>query len=320
MRWWNSLLRGAKSVALCREGGVRAVWKLLAAYGAYALWAWAAAYLLSWGFGALFEAWNLNVQTVELAPGWAQALFAHYGRLISLITSAGTLALSFALLRLFARGRPGRLRAAHFAMGALAGAACVALGAGLFLLMDSMRPYARGFSLNAGLVWMLAVYLLAALAEERFVRDLTMRVAALHAKRAWAYVASCAMFMAVTGGYALAPLGVVNMLLFALVCARLSATGRAGLSVGLRFAWSWASASAFAFPGADVLEQPGMRLYAVSENWLTGGGDGLICGAWTTLFLLAAAAWLLVPPLRRRRQARFPENANTDANAPRKRP
>ena len=238
MRWWNSALGALKSVAFCREDGVRAAWKLILACALYAVWAWAAARFLSMGFGALFDAWGLNAQTLSQAPGWAQALAAHYGKLISLISSAGVLALSWALMRLLASGRFERLRAADFARAALVGAAWVALGAGLFLLADSMRPYERGLTLHADMLWMLAVYLLAALAEERFTRTLTMRVAALNARPCWAYIASCIVFLVVTGGYALGLLGAVNMLLFGLVCARLSATGRAGASVGLRFAWS----------------------------------------------------------------------------------
>lgn len=320
MRWWNSALGALKSVAFCREGGVRAAWKLILACALYAMWAWAAARFLSMGFGALFDAWGLNAQTLSQAPGWAQALAAHYGKLISLISSAGVLALSWALMRVLASGRFERLRAADFARGALVGAAWVALGAGLFLLADSMRPYERGLTLHADMLWMLAVYLLAALAEERFTRTLTMRVAALNARPCWAYIASCIVFLVVTGGYALGPLGAVNMLLFALVCARLSATGRAGASVGLRFAWSWAGVSLFAFPGADTGAQPCMQLYAVSEHWLTGGSDGIVCGVWTTLLLLLLAAWLFAPMLRRRRQAPSPASANTDAKTPRKRP
>ena len=106
------------------------------------------------------------------------------------------------------------------------------------------------------------------------------------------------MFLAVTGAYALRPLGIVNMLLTALICARLSATGKAGAAVGLRFAWSWASSAFIAFPGATTGAQATLRLYAVSENWLTGGEDGLICGAWMTLVLLALAVWLLRKPMR----------------------
>ena len=293
-RLWS----GLKSAAFCKEGGVRALWKLVFAYGLYILWAWAATYLLSLGFGALFAAWNVNAATVARAPGWAQGLFANYGRLISMISSAGAIALSWALARLLAGRRFERLRARDFALGALWGLLAVLAGAGLFLAVDSMRPYARELSFHTDLLWMLAVYYLAALAEERFARGLTMRVATLHAHPAWGYAASALMFLAVTGAYALRPLGIVNMLLTALICARLSAMGKAGAAVGLRFAWSWASSAFIAFPGAATGAQAALRLYAVSENWLTGGDGGLICGAWMTLVLLALAAWLLRKPMR----------------------
>lgn len=302
MRLLNSGLRrvrgGLKSVAFCKAGGVRAPWKLVFACALYALWTWASAYLLSLGFGALFAAWNVNAATVARAPLWAQGLFANYGRLISMISSIGAIALSHWLARLLTGGRLARLRARDFALGALWGLLAALAGAGLFLAVDSMRPYARELSFHTDLLWMLAVYFLAALAEERFARGLTMRIAALRAHPAWGYAASVLVFMLVTGGYALRPLGVVNMLLTALICARLSATGRAGAAAGLRFAWSWASGALVAFPGAATGSQAALRLYAVSENWLTGGDGGLICGAWMTLALLALAAWLLRRPMR----------------------
>ena len=307
MRWWNSALRGLKRVALCREGSARAVWKLLFAYAAYLLWAWLIAYLLSRGFGALFHAWSLSAATAARAPSWAQWLFANYGRFISLISSFGAIALAYGLLRLLAGGKMEKLRPRDLTMGALWGLIPVLAGAALFLLMDSMRLYERTFSLTPDLLWMLAVYFAAALAEERFARGLTMRVAALHSRPLWGYVASAVMLLAITGSYALPPLGIVNMLLTAVLCAHLSATGHAGASVGLRCAWSWSSNALVAFPGGNAASQPVFRLYDVSENWLTGGANGLICGAWMTLILLALALWLFRQPLRallRRKKAK----------------
>ena len=307
MRWWNSFLGGIKRVALCREGGARAVWKLLFAYAAYLLWAWLITFLLSWGFGALFAAWGLSAATAARAPSWAQWLFANYGRFISLVSSAGTVALAHGLLRLLAGGKMEKLRLRGLAVGALWGLVPALAGAALFLLMDSMRLYERAFSLTSDLLWMLAVYFAASLAEERFARGLTMRVSTLHARPFWAYFASAAMLLAVTGSYALPPLGVFNMLLTAILCARLSATGRAGASVGLRCAWSWASNALIAFPGGSAAPRPVLQLYEVSEHWLTGGERGLICGAWMTFALLALTLWIFRQPLRallRRKEAK----------------
>ena len=307
MRWWNSALRGIKRVALCKEGGARAIWKLLFAYAAYLLWAWLITFLLSWGFGALFGAWGLSAATAARAPSWAQWLFVNYGRFISLISSLGALALAHGLLRLLAGGRMAGLRPRDFGPGALWGLVPVLVGAALFLLADSMRLYERAFSCTPDLLWMLAIYFAAALAEERFARGLTMRVATLHARPLWGYAASAAMLLAITGSYALPPLGIVNMLITAVLCAHLSATGRAGASVGLRCAWSWASSALVAFPGGNVAAQPVLRLYEVSEHWLTGGAGGLICGAWMTLSLLALTLWAFRRPLRallRRKEAK----------------
>ena len=297
MRWWNSVRGGLKSAALNKEGGVRAVWKLLLACALYLGWTWAAGYGLARGFGALFEAWNLNADTLSRAPGWARLLAENYGRVVSLVSSAGVIALSWGLLRLFRLGRFPRLRVGHFTLGALGGAAVVGLGAALFLALDSMRLYERGFFFHADILWMLAIYLLAALAEERFARTLTMRVATASARPAWGYAASALVLFAMTGSYALRPLGMVNMLFTAVACARLSDTGRPGAAAGLRFGWSWASGGLLAFPGGNTDAQAGASFYAVSENWLTGGNGGLICGVWMTLALLALLLWLFWPCL-----------------------
>ena len=300
MRWWNSALRGIKRVALCKEGGARAAWKLLFAYAAYLLWAWLVTYLLSLGFGALFGAWGLSAATAARAPSWAQWLFANYGRFISLVSSFGAIALAHGLLRLLAGGKMEKLRPRDLTVGALWGLIPVLAGVALFLLTDSMRLYERTFLLTPDLLWMLAVYFAAALAEERFARGLTMRVATLHARPIWGCVASAAMLLAITGSYALPPLGIVNMLLTAVLCAHLSVTGRAGASVGLRCAWSWASNALVAFPGGNAASRPVLQLYEVSEHWLTGGASGLICGAWMTLILLALTLWAFRQPLRAR--------------------
>ena len=298
MRWWNKLRGALRRVAMCSKGGVRAPWKLIAACAAYLAWAWAAAYLLSAGFAALFSAWNLSGATYAQAPAWARWLYENYGRIISLITSAGTVALSYLLLRLFARARFERLCARDFGVGALVGAAMVGLGAGAFLLLDAMRLYERGFFLHADMLWMLPVYLAAALAEERFARTLTMRVATLRARPVWGYVSTALVFTAITGSYSLGALGLVNMLLTCAACARWSATGRGAASVGMRFAWSYAANALIAFPGGETGAQAGARLYDVSDAWLTGGAKGLICGAWMTLALVCVCLVLYREVLR----------------------
>ena len=297
MRWWSRLRGGLARAARNRRGDVRTAWKILLACALYLGWTWLAGYGLARGFSALFAAWNLNADTLLRAPAWARLLAENSGRVVSLISSAGVVALSAGMMRLFRLGRFPRLRAGHFALGALGGALAVGMGAALFLALDSMRLYERGFVLRADMAWMLAVYALAALAEERFDRAVILRTAA-QARQVWGYVASALVFFAMTGGYALRPLGMVNMALTAVICARLSDTGRAGVSAGLRFGWSWASGGLLAFPGANTGAQTGARLYAVSEDWLTGGGGGLICGAWMTCLLLALLVWLFLPALR----------------------
>ncbi|NLD59200.1 MAG: hypothetical protein GX647_06065 [Clostridiales bacterium] len=268
MRWWNKFLNGLKTLALRPEGGVRAPWKLLLAYILYGLWAYAATALPVRGLV--------------------------HGRIISLIGSLGAVALSHALIFWYAKKRPARLSWKPLGVGTLLGALSVAVGAVLFLAMDSMRPMEKAPSPSWDLLWMLPVYGLASLAEERFARTLALGTAS---RPVWGYAASSAMFLAVTGGWALGYVGALNMLLTGLVCARWSARGRAGASVGFRFAWSYASGVLLAFPGGSTGARPLISLYSVSENWLTGGEGGLIRGAWMTLVLLLVGAWLF----RRRR-------------------
>ncbi len=45
----------------------------------------------------------------------------------------------------------------------------------------------------------------------------------------------------------------------------------------------------FGFPGGNTGATPLVSIYAVSENWLTGGSNGLIYGLWMTAALLMLA-------------------------------
>ncbi|NLF27726.1 MAG: hypothetical protein GX592_07485 [Clostridiales bacterium] len=262
MRWWSRFSGGLKRLALNPEGKVRAAWKLIFAYLLYALWAYAATALL--------------------------ARMLVHGKIISLIGNFGAVALSHALLYWYTKERPARLSPRSFGLGALLGALVVAVGAGLFLLTDSMRAMEKWLSPSWDLLWMLPVYGFASLAEERFARALALRTAS---RPIWGCVASTAMFLAVTGGWALGWPGAVNMLLKGLVCAKWSAEGHAGASVGFRFAWSYFSSAVLAFPAGATGARPLVELYSVSEDWLTGGEGGLIRGAWMAIVLLLIGAW-----------------------------
>lgn len=298
MRAWAGLRAFLRRVACTGDGCVRSVWKLILAYALYAVWAHLAARLFSRGFGALFDAWGLTSANLAAAPGWAQMLVRHYGSIVSVLSSAGTVLLAIVLLRWFARISPcERPDWKAFARGGALGALVVCAGAGLFLWTDSMRLRA-GSALSWELLPLAAVFFTAALAEGAFARMLTIRTVGRQTRPIRAYAASVVMFFLIAGGYALGVLGAINMLLMGAATVAMYVRMGPGTAVGFRFAWSFFSNCVFGFPGGNVAANPVLSLYGVSEDALTGGSRGLICGLWMTLALLGLVLWLCLPAIR----------------------
>ena len=286
---------------------MRAAWKLLLAYAAYLLWAWLATYALSWGFGALFDGWNLSAATIAQAPAWAQGLFANYGRLISVISSLGVAALSQGLLRLLAGGRMYPLRPVTWPSARSGGLSLCSLArrssspwipcAPTGAPSPSRRTSSGCWPSTLPPRWPRSAS--PAASPCAWPRSTPAPFGAM-----WPQPSCCWPSPAATPCRRWASSTCCSPPSSAPI---LSATGHAGASVGLRCAWSWSSNALAAFPGGNAASQPVFRLYDVSENWLTGGANGLICGAWMTLILLALALWLFRQPLRallRRKKAK----------------
>lgn len=278
-----------KSVFVARDRKLRAVWRLVLAILAFFVWTNGITMLLSYGFDALFTAWGVTKLNLAQAPGYVRFLAAHYGNLISIVSSLGVAA--FACLAAPARERL-RPHPKLFAVGVLVGSAVVLVAAVCFRAFDSVRATSASPSFTWTPVILLPVLLAAAVAEEFFARGYVLRMVAARANRVWGFLASAAVFLYVTGGYALGILGVVNMLLFSLVLCALSEKWPNWLNVGIRFGWGYVVTSLLAFPGTSG-GTPVVTLYAVSENGLTGGNGGLISGFYMTA-VLATAAWFLL--------------------------
>lgn len=291
---FRAALAAVGRVFVARGGGLRAVWRLLLAVLAYALWTNGITVCLSYAFDALFSAWGVTSLNVSYAPGYARFLAANYGNVISLVSSAGVAA--FAYLAAPARERL-RFRPGFLGLGALLGLGAVAAAAGGFLALDSLRMTSASPDFSWSPMILLPVYLAAAVAEEFLARGYALRMVTSRANRPLGYFASALIFLYVTGGYALGAMGIVNMLLFSALLCALSERWSNWLTAGVRFGWGYALTCLVAFPGGSG-GSPVLTLYSVSENWLTGGSGGLVSGLLTTLALLAALALLFRDALK----------------------
>ena len=255
---------------------------------------------LARAFQALFRAWNLSAATLGRAPGWARALYAWHGSLITLAVDAAVIGLSVALARRWALPWPeGRASRAAAAAAALTGAGAALLSAALFLATDSLRlewPLAQP-RLSPGLAALALLSLLTAVAEEWFGK----RVVYALAHAAWgpvpAAIAATAVFFLANGGCAGNLWCALNVLLMGLLCCRVFRLRGFMAAAALRWGWS--------FTAVFLLGQGGggravYRLYGVSEVWLTGGDAGFVYGAWLALLLAAALLAPAVPGMRAR--------------------
>ena len=284
----RAALATVRLVFVARDGGLRAVWRLALAVIGYIVWTNGITIALSYAFDALFSAWGVTTLNAQYAPGYARFLAANYGNIISLVSSAGVAAFAYlaAPSRERLRFQPGLL-----GIGTLLGLAVVSLAAGGFLALDSLRLTSASPDFSWSPLILLPVYFAAAVAEEFFARGYVLHMVSSRGNRPLGYLASTALFLYVTGGYALGAMGIVNMLLLSAVLCALSERWSSWLTAGVRFGWGYAITCLDAFPGAGG-GSPVATLYSVSEGWLTGGSGGLISGLYTTLVLLVALALL----------------------------
>ena len=294
-----------KRIFAADDGLLRAPWLLLIGCAAYLLWNRGISWGLGSAFSALFDLWGVNAANLHLAPAWARVVVNHYGSAVSLVSSAGVIAIAVLLCRFGLREKPGiRFSGRDLGIGSAVGAVVVAASVGLFLLVDSMRVDPQNV-FGADAVTFLPVCIAAACAEELFCRAFVIKaiVRGRCEKRAaclTACIVSALILTIISGALSLGVVGAINLLLIGFVCAALHLAGHAWASVGFRFAWSLFSTAVFCFPGGNAVSAPVMSLYHVSDAWLTGGNGGLICGMWMTFVILAAAGILLFSARRRK--------------------
>lgn len=263
------------------DGKLRALWRVALAVLAYLVWTNGVSILLTDAFGALFNAWGVTTLNLQFAPGYARWLSSHYANIISVVSSAGVAA--FAFLAAPAR-KELRFRPIRLLTGAAIGLAVVGIAAAIMLALDSVRTTAASPYRTWAPLSLLPTLLAAALAEELFARGYILRMIKTRSSRALAYAASTLIFFYVTGAYALSAMGMVNMLLWSVVLCAVSERWTSWATAGLRFGWSYAVTCVFGFPGTSGT--PVFRIYSVSEQWFTGGGNGLIAGVYMTIPLI----------------------------------
>lgn len=267
------------------RGEVRPDWPLLCMVAGYFALTVAARLGLGALLRALFAAWNLNPGTLSRAPGWARALYAWQGSLVTLAVDA--VAILFAVLICRARlHRPNRSLGKGWALGTLVALICAAA----FLLADSLRakwPLSRP-RLSPGLLPLWALTLLTALAEELFTKGVIFDRVARRWGMLWAVAASTLAFFLTNGGYAGTWVSGINVALMGVLCALLYA--RHGLWAPAGFRWGWGFATVFLL-GQGGGSHAVYRLYGVSEALLTGGDAGLVYGLGLTA-ILVLLIWL----------------------------
>ena len=103
-----------KRIFAADAGLLRAPWLLLIGCAAYLLWNRGISWGLGAAFSALFDLWGVNAANLHLAPAWARVVVNHYGSAVSLVSSAGVIAIAVLLCRFglreklstFARAEP----------------------------------------------------------------------------------------------------------------------------------------------------------------------------------------------------------------------
>lgn len=276
------------------EGGLRTGSLLAISLLGYAVAALAMRRGLNAAFGALFRTWGVDAESAARAPRWAAAVYRWHGSAVTVIVCAALLALSASMRRLWL-GRTDRasFNASALARAALTGLCGTVIVAAFCLIPDSMRlQWPLGAPrLTWALPALIAVSLLAALAEEAFLKRVLFDGIRARWGTPWAAGIVCALFFASNGGYAGNVACAINVLLLGGVCCALYA--RWGLWAAAGFRWSWSVGTVFllGFGGADAAVY---KLYGVSEAWLTGGDAGPVHGLWATLLLGAALAGTLM--------------------------
>ena len=138
----RSFCRRVANIFINANGKWRAGWLLALSVVAF----WAVSLILRWGLGAMFSAlfgvWGVNGTNIHRAPGWAQAVYAWHGSMITLAVNAATLLLTAALRRMWL----GAGAASWLKPRKNAGTLCLsgATGMGMTCSVSAGRQHAHG--------------------------------------------------------------------------------------------------------------------------------------------------------------------------------
>ncbi len=235
-------------------------------------------------FQAMFNAWNVNVDTVTRAPIWAQWVYTWHGSFITLISDG--LLIALCVIAFHAQiERPNK----RDGLSALVGFGIAILLAVLFTLLDSLRPeHPPHFSL--GLIPLCGLMLISVLAEELLTKRVLYDTVSAKWGKLPATIAATLAFFLIGGGLGGTIISGVNVALLGLLCCLLY--DREGLWTPVLFRWGWGFATVFLL-GQGGGDHSVWRFYGVSETLLTGGDSGFACGLMWTAILMALNMWMI---------------------------
>lgn len=270
-------------------------WLLAASLIAFVAVAVGGRWVLSRGFAALFDFWNINAENAHRAPAWARFIYAWHGSVVTVILSAATLALTVGLRKLWRLKRDGsRFTAKKFILPTMVGISAALFVALISLLPDSSRlawPLSAP-RFSASVVPLCAVNLFATLAGEAFTKRVLYDGVRGRWGDIWAAVVASLAFLVANVAWPINVVSALNVLLVGALCYVVYARFGLWASVGLRWGWGVGVAFLLGFGGGNAAIY---RLYGVSETLLTGGDAGPMAGLWATLLICAGIAYLVLP-------------------------
>jgi len=294
---------GDKKTRTDEKGGVRTGWLFAVSLFGYALTALATRFGLMRAFAALFEAWGIDMASVQRAPVWAQALYRWRGSLATVAFATLSLALAGWLRGIWRLEGPLiPMPSARLWSASMSGVCMAVVIAVLCLLPDSMRlewPLTAP-RFTGPLPVLLAVSLLSILGEEAFLKRVVFDGLRGDRNGIRATAVVCTVFWLTGGGLGGGVVAAVNVLLLGLACCLFYARYGFWTSVGFRWGWGLANVFLLGFGGGNAAIY---RLYGVSEALLTGGDAGLMHGLWTTMALAGVIVGLTL------KHKGLPENA-----------
>lgn len=277
------------------DGGVRCVWRLIAAY---ALWfaLFVGASLATGGaLTALFDLWGVNVRNLARAPEWVQYIAVYQTRIAGFICSALTALIGGLAYRKYSSlPRPGLRGAIGFGAGILTALTL----SGIFLLCDSIRLETPTAVFSTDLPLMLLCCAAAAFAEGFAAMGYARAMTAARCGRIPSYIAAALMFLIMNHSAPSGVTGVISLIFMAVAGCCVAERFGVGAFIGLRAGWLWTTTALIGQSGSI---RPMFSAYPVSEHALTGGYHGLSEGLAPAIICAAVIFFLLVYPRIRKK-------------------